>query len=279
VIFRRYGTFTGGIDLPDEKQAALALRIVPCPPQQRLRVPLDPCGSAPAKLVVGPGRRVEAGEKIAEAPANGHGVAVFAPLAGRIGPVVTVRVAGRDGPIDSQAVELTDLSPPEPLTSPEPVFDWRDAEADILIDRIAAGGLTTHRPGPVPLALWVRQARDKHCRTLIANVMEHQPFVTADHRVLAERGADVVRGLAILAQATGIEDVIIAVDNRRTDAYRALAEAAGNYDISRVALEHKYPTGNDTMLVKVLCRREVPIGADTMAAGVSPAGSPPPDAW
>ena len=269
VIFRRYGTFVGGIDLPDEKQATLALPIGRCVAPDRLRVPLDPCGSGPAALVVRPNERVEAGRKIAEPADKDCGVAVFAPLAGRIGRVVAVQVAGRDGPAVSPAVELTDVSAPQALGPLAPVFDWHKAQAETLADRIADGGLTTHRPHCAPLARWVRRAREKGCRTLIANVMEYQPFVTADHRLLAEHGSSVVRGLAIIAKAVGIDDVIIAVDHRRTDAYRALVATAASYRISRVALEHKYPTGSDTILVKVLCRREVPIGGGVMDAGAA----------
>lgn len=265
-MFRRFGTFTGGIDLPEEKQATLSAPIRRCPVPERLRVPLAPCGGEAASAIVAPGDRVEAGQRIAET-ADGE-MPIFAPLSGRVGRRVWVHVAGDDGPLPSPAIELTDLSAPEPLHLPDPTLDWR-AAPEALTGRLAEGGLVTHRPGAVSLSGWVRLARRKGCRTLIANVMEHEPYVTADHRLLAEHGAGVVRGLAILARVLGIDDVIIAVDQRRTDAYQALVETTKSHDITRVALTHKYPTGNDTMLVKVLCRREVPIGRGPMDAGAA----------
>ena len=62
MLFRRYGTFTGGIDLPDEKQATLDKPIQACRRPQRLRVSLAPCGGRPAEAVVRVGQRVRAGD-------------------------------------------------------------------------------------------------------------------------------------------------------------------------------------------------------------------------
>ncbi len=42
MFFQRYGKFTGGIDLPDEKQATLDKPIAPPSEVDRLRVPLFP---------------------------------------------------------------------------------------------------------------------------------------------------------------------------------------------------------------------------------------------
>lgn len=42
MLLRRFGTFSGGIDLPDEKQATLDAPIVAPPGLRRLAVPLAP---------------------------------------------------------------------------------------------------------------------------------------------------------------------------------------------------------------------------------------------
>jgi electron transport complex protein RnfC len=104
---------------------------------------------------------------------------------------------------------------------------------------------------------------------LIANAVESQPFVTADHRLLAEHGAEVIRGLAILAAATGAGRTLLAVDRRRTGDYRCLEEPARACGVTAVALEPIYPIGNDTILVKVLARRETPIGGEGLDVRVA----------
>ena len=273
MIFRRYGTFTGGIDLPDEKQATLDEPVRPCARPAVLHVPLAPCAAAAAEPTVRAGRRVRAGERIAAAP-DESGVDVFAPLDGRVEGFTTVTVAARGGFVESPAVTLVEThDPAETMPRPDDrpptdgPFDWAAADVGDLIERIAAGGLTTFRRRPVPLGRWVGAARRQRCRTLIANVMEHEPYVTADHRALAETGPAVMEGLAVLGKAIAAESIVLAADRRRTGFYDGSIATAERLGIERVALPHKYPMGADTILTKVLTRRETPPGRGTMSAG------------
>ncbi|MFP3938390.1 MAG: 4Fe-4S dicluster domain-containing protein, partial [Phycisphaerae bacterium] len=131
------------------------------------------------------------------------------------------------------------------------------------------GGLALHRRRPTPLNRWLEKARRHNCRTLIANAMEGQSYVTSDHRLLVEHGAEVSRGLAILGRAIEADEILLAVDRRRTDDYRDLVGPARMYDIKRIALPHKYPIGADNVLAKVLLRREPPPGAGPISVGAA----------
>jgi electron transport complex protein RnfC len=268
MILSRYGSFTGGIDLPAEKDLTLALPIHRCPTPSRLRVPLAPYGGAPAEPVVTVGQQVATGERIAVA-ADESGVDIFAPLSGEVAAFTTVTVAGRYGLACSGAVELTGLCEPQAIRSAGEVFDWRAADPQMLRSRIYASGLSTYGDAPESLARWVWRACEKRCKALIANVMEDQPYVTAVHRLMVEHGHDVVRGLAILARATQAARVFLVADRRRTEDYRDSTHPAGLLGIQQVALPHRYPTGADAMLVKILTRREVPIGGSTMDVGAA----------
>lgn len=268
MIFSRHGAFTGGIDLPDMKRAMISRRIVAADRPPRLRVPLAPCGGAPARMLLAAPAHVSAGQKIAEA-ADESGVDIHAPLAGRLGELTTVEVICARGATASPAIEITDLGPPESIVPTAPVFDWRKADAELLREKIAAGPLTTVRPRMQRLIRWVEKAGRMNCRVLIANVVEPQPHVAADHRLLAENGTEVIRGLALLSAATGARETILAVDRRRTGFYRKLETAAGACGVSTVALPPKYPIGNDTILVKVLTGREIPIGGESFDVGAA----------
>ena len=214
-----------------------------------------------------PGRRVAQGERIAEAPEGG--VDVFAPLGGRVEAIGTADVPAGQCFESRPAVVLTDLDAPGPIEAVTVEFDWASADGETLRRRIADGGLTTCRPPVRPLAAWVEQARRSRCRLLVANVMEGQPYVTADHRVLIEHAGAVAGALAILARAIGADDIVLAVDQRRTDDYDAVVAPAGTHNIERVALPHKYPIDADVILAKVLTRREAPPGSGAMGAGVA----------
>ena len=268
MAFRKYGTFTGGIELPDEKARTLNRLITACDRPDRLLVPLAPCGGMPAEPIVEPGQRVGAGRVIARG-ADRRGLDVFAPLTGKIGKRRRVYLALGDQMVETPAIEI--VAPAEPRLPAEmkETFAWKSQSPRELRTRIAQSELPTFRRRPVPLVDWTRRAHTRGCRTLVANVMENAPYVTADHRLLVEHGREVLIGMVILARAIQAPELILAVDRRRTDQYRALAETASEYDIARVALPHKYPTGADPMLVKILTRKEVPIGKGPTDIGVA----------
>jgi len=265
---RRYGTFTGGIDLPDEKRITEALPIRPCPRLTRLRVPLAPCGGAAAEPIVPVGRQVLAGEKLAAAPGP-DGVDIFAPLAGRVVGLTQVDAAANGAFVTGPAIELADLAETQAIHEMVPTFDWRAASAETLCMRMGEAGLMVYGRRPQPLLRFVQRARAKACGLLVANVMEGQPYVTADHRLLVEHGVEVIRGLHLLAQVMKIGQIVLAADQRYTDRYRQLVGPARSYGINRVALPHKYPVGAPAMLTKILARRELPPGGTTMDVGVA----------
>lgn len=286
MFFKRYGKFAGGIDLPEEKgglldnpispvatglQAAIKHGLETATPD-RLLVPLAPCGGAPARPVASLGQRVKQGQKLAEAP-DGQGVDVFAPLSGRVAGTGSAAVAGEEGFLACEAIELTELEGAVNVAEAEPVFDWQAADQAALLERLESGALATYRPPVQPLSIWMRRAREARCDTLVANVVEGQPYVASDHRLLAEFGREVVEGLAMLGQAIGALRLILAVDVRRTDYYRGVIAPARDHNVSRIAIPYKYPAGADAILVKLLTRRQTPPGGGTMAVGVAVIGA------
>lgn len=274
----RYGTFAGGIDLPDETQETIGRAIEPFSPTGPagragpLRVPLALCGSTAAEAIVQPGQEVRQDQQIAAA-VDSRSVDVFSPIDGRVVAVTSAEVAGGDAFVTCPAIELDGEQGGEQNSFANPQaparLDWRAASDVTLRERIEQGGLTTHRRPARPLRRWLAQARKKNCHTLIANCVTNQPYVTAEHRLLVERSAEVAAGLAILAKAVSAQDVILAVDRRRTADYHEIVELTSTYHISRVALPHKYPIGADPILVKVLTRREMPPGGSVMDVGVA----------
>ena len=266
---RRFGTFSGGIDLPDEKDATLSAPITPIGPVERLTVPLAPVKAEPAVPVVELGTSVSAGGLLAESR-DPKQINIHAPLKGVIGRIVDVMLPDSwGGWRKSPAVEILQPGKPRDIEPLLQRYEWQRADAPSLRDRIALGQILTSEPLPIRLADWIDAARDASVTTLIANVMENTPFIAADHRLLSERGSEVVRGLVILARSMEVDQVILAVDGRRIDGYRSAVEPAELYGIDPIALAHKYPIGSDAILVKVLTRRAVPLGGKPSDIGVA----------
>jgi electron transport complex protein RnfC len=266
---RRFGTFTGGIDLPEEKADTLRSHIEPAADLSRLRVPLAICDAAPAEPVVEAGAMVTRDERIAVAAGGGQ-VDVFAPSAGRVGGRCEVLLPGPGGDWrTSPALELVDVEPVAGIRPGQPHFPWRAADGESLLARIAEGGVPTFGYSPRPLQAWLRAARSAGVDTLIADVLDNTPHAAADHRLLAEHGSEVARGLAILARVLRARTTMLAVDQRRTGAYRDSVAPAHYYGIQTVALPHKYPIGAPPILTKVLTRREVRPGGGGLQVGVA----------
>ncbi len=268
MLFPRYGTFAGGIDLPDEKAGISDLAIEPSVLGGPLRVALAPCGGPAAKLLVEVGQNVSAGQMIGQGDST-DSVDVFAPTEGKVTALTTVLVAGRDNFLESPAVEIEPAGGSFEIPSATETFDWRAASGQELRNRLQAGCLTTYCRPIRPLSVWLDRAIKKRCKTLIANAMENQPLVCADHRLLTERGAEVMAGLAILSRAIQADETHLAVDVRQTAEYRQIAALGRKYNINSIALPHKYPTGSDQILVKILTRRETPPGKSTMEVGAA----------
>ncbi len=236
---------------------------------ERLAVPLAPCGRGPARPIVAVGDKVAEAQKIAEAGDDRYSVDIYAPMAGVVSSFTTATVAMGDHLAASPAIELTGIESGSYIKALRAVFDWRAAGNETLRPRIAEGGLTTGRHPLEPVGKWLERAIRKKCEMLIANAMENQPFVTADHRLLVEHGNEIIRGLAILGRALEAREMILAVDQRYVDDYRLLVDPARMYQVNLVSLPHKYPIGADKILVKVLTDTETPPEESTMDVGAA----------
>ncbi len=270
---QRFGTFVGGIDLPDETHATINKDIEPIPIPKALHVPADPCGLGDVEVLVRPGRRVRDGDRLAVA--GGGAMPVFAPTGGVVTGVGRCRLAGRPSGTDLDtyayecpSIELTDLTDPEAAGTEAP-FPWEDATAEQLIDHLAAGGLTTAAAPPEPLARWCERHRRAAADVLIINGLENEPYLTCEHRLMATRGEAIVTAAAVIARALGVRRTALAVDARRVDRYRAMGAAAERREIQSLAVQHKYPMGHPTMLTKVITRRVPPPGRSPADVGVA----------
>jgi len=273
MLRRRYGTFVGGLDLPDEKQETLSRPVRAAFVPQRLHVPLAYGPGPQAAPRVSRGQYVSAGDMLAEGspPDSVH---VLAPMSGLVSAFTTADVAAGGRFVTVDAVEMTALQPAQPPQTPFGPIDWRRAPANMLSDRLAEGALTTCSHPVRPLAAWLAEARQANVALLVVSGMEDEPYVTSDHRTLAEHGEDVLFALALLARIIGASETAMVVDERRTGDYAHVMAPAEAHGVHLIALPYKYPTGAEPILLKILTGLEVPIGRTSFhigAAVISPA--------
>jgi len=101
----------------------------------------------------------------------------------------------------------------------------------------------------------------KKAEYLIINGVECEPYLTADHRLMLEKGEEVLVGTNILMKGLGVEKAIIGIESNKPDAIRHMTELAKQYpNISIQALKVRYPQGGEKQLINALLGREVPSG-------------------
>jgi electron transport complex protein RnfC len=97
--------------------------------------------------------------------------------------------------------------------------------------------------------------------TLILNGAECEPYITCDEMLLRERALEIIVGLRIMRYALQAKHCIIAVENNKLSAFKALAEQVRNTGadfIEVVQVPTVYPTGGEKQLIQVLTGKEVP---------------------
>lgn len=250
-------TFAGGIRLRDRKSktSGHAIRDVPAPP--RVVIPLSQHVGSPACPLVKPGDAVRIGTKIADgvgqvsAPVHSSvsgvvkSIGDFAhPAGGRL-PAIEIENDGRDEAASLQGRQ--DLSG----ASPESI---REAVREAGIVGLGGGGFPTH----VKLSPEPGTAVD----SVILNGAECEPYLSCDHRVMLERGADVVDGLKVIMRLLDAARGLIAVERDKSDAIARLKQVTkAERQVAVVGVGVKYPQGSERQLVRALTGREVPRGA------------------
>ena len=58
----------------------------------------------------------------------------------------------------------------------------------------------------------------KKCDVLIINGVECEPYLTSDHRLMLERGEEILIGVTILMKALKVEKAMIGIENNKPDA-------------------------------------------------------------
>jgi len=101
----------------------------------------------------------------------------------------------------------------------------------------------------------------KKAEYLIINAVECEPYLTSDHRIMLEKGEEVMIGIKILMKALAVDRAYVGIENNKPDAIAHLSQLAEKYSgIKVAALKVKYPQGGEKQLIKALINREVPSG-------------------
>jgi electron transport complex protein RnfC len=256
----------GGIHPPENKLGAgEAIRALPLP--EVVTVPLSQHIGAPAVALVAKGDKVLTGQLIAKAggfvSANVHSPVsgIVTAVDSIVGPAglrqaaVTIKVDGDEW--------LPQIDRSEKLAKGCPL------EADEIVKRIAEAGIVGMGGATFPAQVKLTPPPGKKAEFLIINGVECEPYLTSDHRVMLERGMEVLTGASILAKALKVEKTFVGIENNKPDAVEHLTRlASGFLAMEIVPLRVKYPQGGEKQLIEAVVGRQVPSGGLPIDVGV-----------
>lgn len=248
----------GGIHPPEAKlSASAAISVLPLP--KEVYIPISQHIGAPSEPVVAKGDKVLVGDLIAKSTGF-VSASIHSSVSGIVEGIETVvDASGYPRTVVKIAVEGDDWQPSIDRSS-----DFTNAKGlssrDVL-DGIIAAGIVGLGGATFPSHVKLTVPEGKRVDALIINGVECEPYLTSDHRLMVEKGREVLAGVEVLMTALGVSKAYIGIENNKKDAISHLSSLAKEFEnIEVVPLKVKYPQGGEKQLIKAVINREVPSG-------------------
>ncbi len=261
-----FKTFKIGGVHPEANKLSAANAIVGAQLPKTAIIPLAQHIGAPANAVVQKGDKVKVGQLIGEA--NGFVSAnIHSSVSGTVSKVdLAVDVAGFKKPavfIDVEGDEWL-----ETIDRTDTLIEEIKDDAKTIVGKIKDAGIVGMGGATFPAHVKLAIPEGKKADFLIINGVECEPYLTADHRLMLEKSAELIVGVKILMKAIGVEKAYIGIEANKPDAIEKLtALCQKEQGIEVVPLKLKYPQGGEKQLINAVSGREVPSGKLPIDAG------------
>lgn len=131
---------------------------------------------------------------------------------------------------------------------------------EVLINQMKEMGVVGLGGATFPTHVKYSIPDGKEVDYILVNGAECEPYLTSDHRVLLERGEEVVKGLQLLLDVFPKAQGIIGIEDNKRDAYEHIKNLCSNSPIQVQLLHTKYPQGSEKQFIYALTQRIVPTG-------------------
>ena len=250
----------GGVHPPENKLSANSAIVYPeVQDDETYIVPVSQHIGKQAKTVVKRNDKVKVGTLIAKGDgfisANVH-----APVSGTVTKVdfamdssgykrLSVSIRTKDDEWEEEIDRSTELKKDFDLTAKE------------IIEKVKKAGIVGMGGATFPSHVKLMPPEEAKADVLIVNGVECEPYLTADHRLMLEKGEELLVGTQLLMKALGVDRALIGIEENKKDAIDHLSKLAEDYpDIKVYGLKVKYPQGGEKQLITALIKKEVPSG-------------------
>lgn len=248
----------GGVH-PPEKKYAQDSPIEGFPLPKQVIIPINQNLGAPSVPQVKKGDEVKAGQLLAKGEAF---------ISSNVHSSVSGKVFKIDQSIDTTGYKrmsiIINVEGDEWVDSVDRSDDLRPEVTmgqKEIIDKVHEMGIVGMGGATFPSHVKLMVPKGKTAEYLLINGVECEPYLTADHRLMLEKGKEMLTGTKILMKALGVSKAVVGIENNKPDAISHMKELAEGFDgISVQPLKVKYPQGGEKQLIKAVVNREVPSG-------------------
>ncbi len=243
--------FAGGVHPEPRKAATERLPIVELSPPALAVLPLQQHIGPKSRPLVKAGDLVLRGQRIGEA--EGFVAAhVHASVAGKV-KEVSLQPHPLGTPVEAVVIENDGTDTPASCET----HPWETRTPEALRGLVREAGIVGLGGATFPTHVKLDPPKGKQIDALVVNGAECEPYLTADHRLMLERAAQIVGGARILARILGVNRILVGVEANKPDAVASL-RLAGGQGVEVESLPVMYPQGAEKQLIKALLGREVP---------------------
>ena len=259
-------TFPVGGVHPPENKFSVGKQIETLPLPKTVTIPAGQHIGAPTQVLVKRGDEVKVGQIIAKA--GGF-------VSANIHSSVSGKVKKIDEVFDSSGYRkmsvIIDVDGDEWLENIDKSNELKkeiSLSKEEIVKKISEMGIVGLGGATFPTHVKLSIPDGKKAEHLIINAVECEPYLTADHQLMMEKGEEIMVGVSILMKAIDVSKAIIGIENNKPDAIEHLTKLAANYTgITVEALKVQYPQGGEKQLIKALINREVPSGGLPLDVG------------
>lgn len=252
-------TFPKGGIHPAENKLSVGKKIEKIPLPAQVAIPITQHLGAPAEPVVEKGSEVKAGQLIAKSKGF---------ISANIHSSVSGKVAKIDEVLDTSGYKQTciiiDVEGDEWVETIDKSDEIKKEiilSADEIRNKVNEAGVVGLGGACFPSHVKISVPPGKTAEHVIINAVECEPYLTADHQLMMEKGEEILVGCKIIQKALDAKKVYIGIENNKPDAIKYFEKIIGEYeDIELCKLKVQYPQGAEKQLIKAAVNREVPSG-------------------
>ena len=246
--------FHGGIHPAEHKDESSETPVERLEPASVYIVPVRQHSGDAGTIVVKAGDYVRKGDLLTRSSGR-RDLPVSAPTSGTIAKI-GLHTAPHQSGLEDIEITITPDGKDE-WRERHPIADFRTKSPEELLSVIHNAGIAGMGGAGFPADQIIAGAVGK-THILIINGSECEPYITCDDRLMREKAEEIVEGIRILKYILKPEVAIIAIEDNKQEAAKAIKDAVREDDdiIVRV-LETRYPTGAARPLIRRLTGIEV----------------------